>query len=145
VSVETAKESIMNPISRWRAALNTSLLTDATRATTLAGIEKVAPQSVLLKNTAVAAAYAAFTADGATFTSCVAAAAADEKQAKVSAGARDDARAQLDGSLVTLKTAVENNAGSAADVSSMGFENQCFQGHTVAQPTGKSGMPTLIS
>ncbi len=37
----------MNSLSRWRAALNFSLITDATRDTTLAGIQKVAPQCPL--------------------------------------------------------------------------------------------------
>jgi hypothetical protein len=111
----------MNPTSRWRAALNLSLLTDATRSSLLTGIEKVAPQSPLIKLPAVAAGYADLTAGGTAFSTAVAAAAADEKQAKVSAAARDVARASYDLALATLRTLVENNAKSTADITSMGF------------------------
>jgi hypothetical protein len=111
----------MNPTSRWRAALNLRLLTDATRETTLAGIQKVAPQSPLFQVPAVATAYAAVGTCGTTFATNLATAAANEKLAKVSAGARDASRLTLDLALATLKTAVENNASSATDVTSMGF------------------------
>ena len=111
----------MNPTSRFRAALNLGLLTDATRETTLAGIQKVAPQSPLFQVPAVAAAYAAFGISGATFTANIATAAANEKVFKVSAAARDGSRVTYDLMLDTLKTAVENNAGSAIDITGMGF------------------------
>ncbi len=112
----------MNPTSRWRAALNISLLTDAKRQNMLAGIEKVAQQGVLYQVPAVAASYAAFATKATTFTAAVAAASAAEKQYKASATAADVARSAFDLELDTLKTAVENNATSAGDVSGMGFQ-----------------------
>ncbi len=111
----------MNPISRWRAAMNLSLLNDATRETMLAGIQKVAPQGALFQNPAVAASYAALSTLGATFTTNVATAAANEKVYKVSVTARDISRFGFDLALVTFKTAVENNASSAEDVTGMGL------------------------
>ena len=111
----------MNPISRWRAAMNTHLLNDATRATTLAGIEKVAQTSPLFQVPAVAAMYAAFATKGATFTSNVAATAVNESQYKASVTTRDTSRLAFDLALVGLKSAVESSATSASDITSMGF------------------------
>ena len=88
----------------------------------LAGIEKVAQQSVLYQVPAVAASYAALATKGTTFTAAVATASANEKQYKASATAADLARSAFDLELDTLKTAVENNATSAGDITGMGFE-----------------------
>jgi hypothetical protein len=107
--------------SRFRAAMNTNLLNDAARANVLAGIEKVAPTSPLYQVPAVAAMYVAFTTKGGTFTTSVATAASSETQYKASVTARDEARLSFDLALVGLKTAVESNAGSAGDITSMGF------------------------
>jgi hypothetical protein len=109
------------PTSRFRAALNISLLNDVQREATLAGIQKVAQQSSLFQIPAIAAAYTALTATGATFTSSVATAAANLKQYKASASAADVSRVALDRALDTLKTLTENNAVTAADVTGMGF------------------------
>ncbi len=111
----------MNPTSRFRAALNFALFDDALRETTLAGIQKVAPTSPLFQVPAVAAAYAAFTASGTTFTANVGTAAANEKVFRVSAAVRDSSRVSYDLMLDTLKTVVENNAASPADITGMGF------------------------
>ncbi len=111
----------MNPVSRWRAALNLTLLTDAQRETTLAGIQKVAPEGALFQNPSVAATYAALGASGATFTTSVATAAANEKVYRVSVSQRDLARLGFDLALDTYKTAVENNAASPQDVTAMGL------------------------
>ncbi len=111
----------MNPTSRWRAALNLRLLNDAQRVTTLAGIEKVAQASSLFQVPAVAASYAVLTARGGTFATNVATAAANEKQYRASVTARDISRGTFDLALSTLKTVVENFAGSAGDITSMGF------------------------
>ena len=111
----------MNPTSRWRAAMNVRLLNDAVRETTLAGIEKVAQQSPLFQVPAVAASYAALGTSGATFTTNVGTAAANEKLAKISAVARDNSRLTFDLALDTFKTTVENNASSAADITSVGL------------------------
>ena len=111
----------MNPISRWRAALNTHLLTDALRANLLSGIGKVAPTSPLFQVPAVAAMYAAFSTKGATFTTNVATTAANEKIYKASVTTRDASRLAFDLAIVGLKSAVESSAGSASDITSMGF------------------------
>jgi hypothetical protein len=111
----------MQPISRWRAALNFHLLTDALRESTLAGIEKVAQQSVLMQVPAIAASYAVLTAKGASFATFLASAAANEKQYKASVTALALARVAFDRELDTFKTLVGNNAASAADITGMGF------------------------
>ncbi len=111
----------MNPTSRFRAALNTTLLNDAMRASVLAGIEKVGPTSPLYQVPAIAAMYVAFTTKGGTFTTNVATAASNEAQYKASVTARDEARLSFDLALVGLKTAVESYAASAGDITSMGF------------------------
>ena len=111
----------MNPLSRFRAAMNMKLFNDATRETTLAGIQKVAPQGALFQNPSVAAAYAALATSGATFTTNVATAAASEKVYHVSISARDLSRLGFDLALDTYKTAVENNATSAQDITGMGL------------------------
>ena len=101
--------------------MNLGLLTDALRETMLAGIQKVTPQSPLFQVPAVAASYAALSASGATFTTNVATAAANEKLAKISTLARDNSRLTFDLALDTFKTAVENNSSSAADITSVGL------------------------
>ncbi len=111
----------MNPTSRFRAALNTHLLSDVARANLLAGIEKVGPTSPLYQVPAVAAMYLALTTKGGTFTTSVATAASNESQYKASVTARDEARLSFDLALVGLKGAVESYAGSAGDITSMGF------------------------
>jgi len=108
-------------LSKWRAALNVALMDDVLRANTLTGIEKVAPQSVLLQIPTIAASYAALTAKGATLATAVANAAASEQQHKANVGVRAFARYAFDGELVALKTLVEHNATTPGDITGMGF------------------------
>jgi len=109
------------PTSRFRAALNITLLDDLQRQGLLSGIEKVAQQSSLFQIPAVAAAYTALVAAGGNFTTGVATAAANEKLYKASITVADVSRVALDRAFDTLKTLTENNAVTAADVTGMGF------------------------
>lgn len=111
----------MQPTSRFRAALNIHLLTDAQRESTLAGIQKVAPQSPLMQLPAVAASYAALGTKGTTLATNVTAAASSEAAFKGAVATRDVSRDVFDLELDTLKTLAENNATSEADLTSMGF------------------------
>ena len=106
---------------RWRAALSTHLFTDAVRGTTLAGIQKVAPQSLLIQIPSVAASFAALTSKGAALATKVSEVAANEQQLALSMTERDSARLVFDLELITLKTLTENNAKSGADLTGMGF------------------------
>jgi hypothetical protein len=108
-------------MSRWRAALNTALLDDAKRAGILTGIEKVAPQSALAQVPAIAASLSALGTKGATLNTTVAAVASAETTYKASLLPRSAARVAFDAELVMLKTLVEHNATSAADLTAMGF------------------------
>jgi len=108
-------------VSRWRAALNTRLLTDASRGTTLAAIQKVAPQSTLLNNPAIAACYAALVTKGATLATNVAGAAAAKQQLVITVNLRDLSRSDFDMALLALASLVESNAKSADDLTGMGF------------------------
>lgn len=122
--------------SRWRAALTLRLLTDALRESTLAGIQKVAPQSPLMANPAIAASYAALGTKGTKLATDLAKAAADEKAYQLSLGTANASRAAFDLELDTLKTLVENNAQSAADLLSMGFAQftPTTASHTMPDP-----------
>lgn len=107
--------------SRWRAALSTHLFTDAVRGTTLAGIQKVGPQSPLIQIPSVAASFAALASKGAALATKVDEVAANEQQLVQSMTERDSARLVFDLELITLKTLTENNAKSGADLTGMGF------------------------
>jgi hypothetical protein len=109
------------PLSRFRIALNPALMTDLDRTAILAGIEKVAPTSPLMKVPAIAASYASLVQKGAALKTNNDLVAADEKQLKLDTTARDLSRSETDTELVTLKTLVGANAQSPADVASMGF------------------------
>lgn len=106
---------------RWRAALAIHLLDDDVRQSTLAGIEKVAPQGSLIQVPSIAASYGALQAKGKAFADSVATAAAHEALYKASLGAANDARLAVDLELRTYKTLVENNAAVGADLTSMGL------------------------
>lgn len=107
--------------ARWRAALSTRLMTDDERASTLSGIQKVAPQGSLFGIPAVAASYGALSTKGATLAAAAGKAAADEKVYLLSVSERDLARIAFDRELDTYKTLVENNAQTGGDVTSMGL------------------------
>jgi hypothetical protein len=108
-------------LSRWRAAMNTRLMNDAERATTLTGIQKAAQQGTLIQVPAIAASFAALGTKGTTFATEVAEASSYESLFRASVTARDLARFALDLELDTFRTLVENNATNAGDVTSMGL------------------------
>lgn len=109
------------PLSRFRIALNVSLMNDLERMGFIAGVQKVAPSSSLMKVPAIAASYGALVTKGAAFQTSSALVSADEKQLRLDETARDLARATADAELVTLKTLVAQNAASASDLAGMGF------------------------
>ena len=108
-------------MTKWRAALNMTLLDDLARENLVTSIQKVAAQSALIQIPAVAASVSAISTKGGAFVTNVAAASTLEKQFKASATVRDVSRATLDLELVTLKALTENNATSASDITGMGF------------------------
>ena len=107
--------------NRWPISLDISKLNDLERQEALAGIEKVGPSSPLFAIPSIAASYASLSLKGTALLTNVAAAAAYEKLYKANVALRDISRSAFDLELDTLKTAVENNAGSASDLASMGF------------------------
>jgi hypothetical protein len=109
------------PLSRFRIALNVSLMNDLERMGLIAGIQKVATSSSLMKVPAIAASYSALVTKGAAFQTSSALVSADEKQLRLDETSRDLARSTADAELVTLKTLVSQNAASASDVAGMGF------------------------
>ncbi len=111
----------MNPISRWRAAMNLALFSDAQREATFAGIEKVAPANALAQVPTIAASFAALSTKGAAFVASIDATSALESQFKASAATRDLLRDTFDRELSNYRTLVENNAMSAADITGMGL------------------------
>ena len=108
-------------LSRWRAAMNTSIMNDAGRETTLSGIQKVAQQGTLIQIPSIAASFAALGTKGAALSTSAAAAAANKALYEASLSTRDLARVAIDRELDTYRTLVENNAASAGDVTSMGL------------------------
>jgi len=108
-------------LARWRAALNMRLLTDASRGTTLAAIQKVAPQSTLLANPAIAASYDALVKKGLALATSVSSAAAIKQQLVIAASLRDTARNAFDLELLALASLVQSSATSAEDLTGMGF------------------------
>jgi hypothetical protein len=121
-------------LSRWRIALNTRLMDDVGRANLLAGVEKMAPQSVLLQIPAIAASYAALQAKGAklaTDSSATAQALVAYKGMETTVVA---SRLAFDKEAHALKTLVQTNAASAGDVTGMGFTLLTMLAASRAQP-----------
>ncbi len=131
--------------SRWRAALNARLLTDAERETTLAGILKAAPTSALIAIPSFAASLAALGVKGPAFTANVAAAAANETVYRTSVAARDTSRVAFDLELDTFKTLVENNAASASDVIGAGLIPLLKQNPNRTPPDPPASVLVLVS
>jgi hypothetical protein len=101
--------------------MNTRMMNDAERETTLTGIQKVGPQATLIQVPSIAASFAALGTKGAAFATAVSAAASNEALYRASIDTRDSARFALDLELDTYRTLVENNATSAGDVTAMGL------------------------
>jgi hypothetical protein len=110
------------PLSRFRIALNVSLMNDLDRLALIAGIQKGGATSSLMQVPAIAASYAAVVKKGAALKANNDLVAADQQQLKLDETSRDASRADADAEIVALKTLVAHNATSAADVASMGFK-----------------------
>jgi len=111
----------MSTNRRIRIALNITSLSDADVASTIAGIQKVAPSSALMQNTAIAASYAALQKQGTSLASAVTAVTADHTQLRLDEAARDNARTAVQGGLEALRALVVSQAASPSDITSMGF------------------------
>ena len=109
-------------LSPWRVELATSTLDPALATNFVTGMEKVAPQSVLIKVPAIAASYAAAVAKSTALGKLVDAVAADEKQLVADTAARDTAYSALVLELVGLKGLIVSNATSEGDITAMGFK-----------------------
>jgi len=108
-------------VPRWHAVLNTRLLDDAQRATTLTGIQKGATNSDLSQIPTIAASLASLAAKGATLAKFVAAVDTSTQELKSNLALRLTARAAFDLELIGLKGLVEGNATNWADITGMGF------------------------
>jgi hypothetical protein len=108
-------------VPRWRAALNASLMDDTKRASTLTGIQNMAPNSALMQVPAIAASVAALTTKGAALSKSVDSVTNAAQQLKGSMTQRDVARNAFDLELFSLKGQVENHATSGSDITGMGF------------------------
>ena len=128
-------------MSRWRVALSTSTMNDLQRASTIAGIQKVAAQSILMQIPAVAASVAALAKKGAALNASNTAVSADQKQLKQDEASREACRVAVDGELTSLKALVMNNATSLADITSMGLEPL---GSIVHPVHGAPDVPTAL-
>jgi hypothetical protein len=106
---------------RIRIALSITDLSDAEVASTIAGIQKVAPSSALMQNAAIAASYTALGKKATTLASAVATLAADHTQLKLDETARDNARTSVQGELEALRALVVSQAASPSDITGMGF------------------------
>jgi hypothetical protein len=108
-------------VSRWRAALDKRLLTDALRANDLAKVLKMSATSPLGQAPAIAASIAALTTKGATLATSVTGVSTTLKQLKAVTAQRSLARSAFDLELEALKSLVENAATSGGDITGMGF------------------------
>jgi hypothetical protein len=117
-------------LSRWHIAMNMHSLDDSVRVSLLAGIEQVAPQCPLVQIPTVAASFAALGVKGTAFEAALQAEAQAEAAYHAAVAASAASRGALDLELLTLKSAVENSAEAATDVTGMGFELL-----TVAKPS----------
>ena len=107
--------------SRWRIALDTSLMDDAMRGKLCGAIQKVASQSALMAIPAIAASVAAVGKKYAAVTANRLAVAGDEQQLKNDVTALVTSRTAMDVELVSLKALVANNATSETDITGIGF------------------------
>jgi hypothetical protein len=108
-------------VSRLRAQLNTRLLDDALRQSTLAGIQKVAQQSALAQDPSIAVSLGALGSKGAALSTEIATIAGLLGQLRAAIVSRNTLRGVFDSELVTLKTLVENQAANEGDITGMGF------------------------
>jgi len=129
---------------RARISLNVSGMDEAEMASTVAGIQKVAPASALMQNAAIAASFAALGKKATTLTSAAAAVAADQAQLKLDENARATAKVSVRGELDTLRALVVNTAADAADIHSMGFVPLSLAAQTRTVPPAPAEVVTRI-
>ena len=108
-------------LSPWRIQLDTSLLTPSSTGDLVVGIKKVAPQSALIQDPAIAASYASILQKNTDLGTFVTAVAEDEKKLHADVTARDGAYNTLLLELLGLKQLVLSKAKSETDITGMGF------------------------
>ncbi len=128
--------------SRTHIVLNITALSDAEVASTIAGIQKVAPTSALMKNAAVAASFAALGTKAAALASAIATVAADNTQLAQDETLRDDARTAVQGELESLRALVVSQATGPSDVASMGFVPRSPAAQTRTVPPAPASLVT---
>jgi hypothetical protein len=129
---------------RFHIALDMSHMNDAEIASTVAGIQKVAPSSALLQDAGIAASYKALGTKATTLTSRIAALAADQAQVKLDETALLTARTDIEGELGSLRGLVVNAATSPADITGMGFVQMIRAGQTRTVPMPPAQLITRL-
>ncbi len=103
-------------------------------------MEKVAPQSALMKVPSIAASYASVVTKSTALGGLVAAVAADDKQLKADTAARNGAHSALLLELVGLKALVLSNATTEADITAMGFKVLDLSATSRTQPPAPASL-----
>jgi hypothetical protein len=112
----------MKKTTRFHVELDLAQLNDNGRQDLLTGIQQLAPESPLFTNIpAVKASVTVLGTLGVNLRSSSDLVTADEKKLQFDTDMRDRARASFDKELLTLKSLVENNAETDADISGMSF------------------------
>jgi hypothetical protein len=106
---------------KYRIALQVTTLSDSEIAAIVAGIQKLAPSSLLMQQAGVAASYTALGKKATAFTGALGAVAADLKQLRDDQEARDASRILVEGELDALRAIVANAANGTGDITGMGF------------------------
>jgi hypothetical protein len=121
-------------VTRLRAQLNTRLLDDAVRQSTLVGIQQMAQQSALAQDPSIAVSLGALASKGAALSTEIATIAGLLGQLRAAIASRNTLRGVFDSELVTLKTLVENQAAGAGDITGLGFTVLAGNDMTQAPP-----------
>ena len=108
-------------LSPWRILMDTKSLTPASAGDLVVGIKKVAPQSALIQDPAIAASYAAVVQKNTDLGLYVTAVAEDEKKLHADLASRDSTFGALILELLGLKQMVLTKAKSETDITGMGF------------------------
>jgi hypothetical protein len=96
-------------------------MSDEEMAAAVAGIQKLAPSSPLMKNAGIAASFTALGAKATAFTTALSAVSADHQQLRDDQEARDASRILVEGELDALRGLVVNAASGTGDLTGMGF------------------------
>jgi hypothetical protein len=129
---------------RIRISLNVSDMSDADVASTVAGIQKVAPSSALMQNAGIAASYTALGKKATTLASAAGTVAADHVQLKLDETARLTARTSIQGELDSLRGLVANAASSPSDITGMGFVQLSRSAQTRTTPMPPAELVTRL-